>query len=537
MSTKLVVVSGPNRGATYFLQDGENTLGRGAECTIVLASTQVSKKHCALVQQNRKVELRDVGSSNGTFVNGVLTKKRLLQNRDRVSLGPFVLEVLIPQVVVKAAAVPGAADGTSQGFQGEAGVALDLNTTQFKEEEPKSLWGKYKKKFDDVFLPVIYDFYEKTDYPTLFGVIFAVYMFLNLGFTVYPVLQRSREEVLRQAESQAVYISKQVAYLNRQAILEQKEGAIITDFAEAEVNVKEVVVATLEGRILAPGSRLNETYNNPLFLKYRTALQKNQNLWSKPFQRRLVEEEEVVAMTPVMVMSKAKGINVPGAVSVVIYSTATIALDPGTVGTIYFEALAWSAILGVVFLYIVFMMTNKPLLKLNDDMDKVLKGELEAVEKKYKNEVIDQLIDTVNSALSRIPKSGGAGAVEANAGSDEQAIVENCLKSVEYLSSLSKQPVMLLDLEMRVRSANNAFEELTGIRGAVGEVIDAVSRDESFPSLIKEMAEKASAAGGGEETLEDYDFPSGTHKIHAQAVVGAPGKTEAYLFYFEKQGE
>jgi hypothetical protein len=536
MSVKIVVVSGPNRGATYFLQEGENSLGRSPDNPIVLASTQVSKKHCALICKGAKVEMQDLGSSNGTFVNGVLTKKKLLQNRDRVSLGPFVLEVLIPQVVARPAAI-GATDGTSQGFQGAAGAALDLNTVSFKDEEPKSIFGKYKKKFDDVFLPVVYDFYEKTDYPTLFGMIFAIYMFLNLGFTVYPVLQRSREEVLRQAESQAVYISKQVALLNRQAILEGKEGALITDFADAEPNVKEVVVATVEGRILAPGSRLNESYNNPLFLKYRTVLQKNQNLWTKPFQRRMVEEEEVIAMTPIMVMSKAKGYNVPGAVAVVIYSTAAIALDPGTVGTIYFEALAWSAILGVVFLYIVFMMTHKPLHKLNDDMDKVLKGEMESVEKKYKNDVLDQLIDTLNSALSRIPKSGAAGGdVNANAGGDEQAIVENCMRAVEYIAGLTKQPVLVLDLEMRVRAGNNGFEELTGIRGAVGEVIDSVSRDESFPSLLKEMAEKAAAAAG-EETLEDYDFPSGTHKIHAQAVFSAPGKTEAYLFFFEKQGE
>lgn len=177
------------------------------------------------------------------------------------------------------------------------------------------------------------------------------------------------------------------------------------------------------------------------------------------------------------------------------------------------------------------------MLKLNDDMDKALKGEIESVEKKYKNEIIDQLIDTVNSALSRIPKSGSdTGAVNAGGGGDEQAIVDNLMSSIEYMTGISKQPLMVLDNEMRVRSANNAFEELTGIRGAVGEVIDTVSRDESFPSLVKEMAEKAAAAAG-EDTLEEYDFPSGPHKIHAQAVRGVPGKTEAYLFFFEKQGE
>ena len=80
------------------------------------------------------------------------------------------------------------------------------------------------------------------------------------------------------------------------------------------------------------------------------------------------------------------------------------------------------------------------------------------------------------------------------------------------------------------------FEELTGIRGAQGEVIDTVSRDESFPALLKEMVEKSLSAGN-EGIDEDYDFPSGQHRIHAVALAGVPGRPESYLFLFQKQGD
>ena len=83
-AAKLMVVAGPNKGATYFLNEGENTVGRTPDNTIVLASTQVSKRHCAFVVKGRKVELQDIGSSNGTFVNGVLVKKKNLENRDKL---------------------------------------------------------------------------------------------------------------------------------------------------------------------------------------------------------------------------------------------------------------------------------------------------------------------------------------------------------------------------------------------------------------------------------------------------------------------
>jgi hypothetical protein len=535
MPIKLVVVAGPNRGATYFLEEGETSLGRGAESTIVLASGQVSKKHCAVVVSGKKAEVRDLGSSNGTFTNGVLTKRKLLANHDRISVGPFVLEVVMPEVL----AVPppssfGSGAATDNGYVPPP--TIDAGMLKM-DEEPKGIVAKYKKKFDDVFLPVLYDFYERTEYMNLLIIMFAVYSVINLGFTVYPVLQRSREEVLRQAEHQAMYISNQLAFLNRTAIMEGKEAALMTEFAESEVNVKEVVLSNLEGRIMAPGSRLNEAYNNPYFVKYKDRLQRVQSLWGKPFTIRVADREEVYVFTPVMVMSKTKGINVPAAIATVIYSTSTIALDSGTIMSVYLEALFWSGALGVVFLYLLFSVSHKPIEHLTEEMDKALKGEQEAVPKKYKNDIIDRLIDMVNSALGRISREGGGGATEESPGGDtERMIIDNLMASVDFIAGTSKHPILLLDTEMRVKKTNDAFDELTGIRGATGEVIDSVSRDESFPALIRDLMGKAQEAGN-DGASEPYDFNSGAHNIRCIGVAGFPGRPEAYLFFFEKEGD
>jgi len=528
MSIKLVMIAGPNRGATYFLDEGETSLGRGSEAGIVLASTQVSKKHFSLICSHGKVELKDLGSANGTFVNGVLIKRKLLQNRDRVSVGPFVLEVILPELPAKIL--------TSSVVGAVPGLTADAGQFKMEEEAPKGLVGKYWKKFDDTFLPVMYEFYEKLDYPTLMALMFTVYVILSLGFAVYPVLQRSREEVMREAEHQAMYISEQVAYLNRQNILEGKEGAMFTDFAEREAHVKEVVIANMEGRILAPGNRLNESYNNTTFLHYKSVLEKNQSYWGKSRILRDNDADEIYAFTPVMVLSKTKGINVPGAIATVIYSTSSLALDPGTVSSVYLEALFWSAMVGMVFLYLLYKVSHKPLERLSEDMDKVLKGDAETVEKKYKNDVIDNLIDNVNAALGRIPKADGTTKEEENTGDTETVIVNNLMRSIEYLAMNAKYPMMMIDRDGKVTQVTNSFEELTGIRGANGEMLESVSRDESFPALIKEMMGKAPDLGS-EGVHEDYEFNSGTHKIHGYSISGIPGKVEGFLFLFEKLGD
>jgi pSer/pThr/pTyr-binding forkhead associated (FHA) protein len=536
MMAKLLVVSGPNRGATYFLDDGEVTLGRSPECQVVLASTQVSKRHCALVIQRQKAELRDLGSSNGTFVNGVLTKKRLLKNRDKISVGPFVLEVILPEAKATATASDAFADsGLDSGSGVVPPVSIDPGLMKL-EEEPKGLVAKYKKKFDDVFLPVLFDFYQKTEYSNLLAMMFGVFVLINLGFTVYPTLQSSREEVVRQAEHQAMYIADQLSKLNRQAILEEREGALITEFATSETHVREAVIANLEGRIMAPGDRLNESYNNPQFLRYRDSLKRSQNLWGKTRKVRLADKEEIVAFAPVMVMSKTKGIPIPGAIATVIYSTEAIALDSGTVGTVYLEALFWSGLLGIIFLYLVYAVTHRPMEKLTDDMDLVLKGERDSVEKTYKNEVIDRLIDTINSALSRLPKSGQGEQANVAANDGERMIIDNLMRSIEFLATQASHPMLILDTEYRIKMNNVPFEELTGIRGGQGEVIDTVSRDESLPALMKEMMGNAIAAGH-EGIRENYDFNSGSYQILATAIVGMPNQAECFLFLFEKQGE
>lgn len=540
MALKILVIAGPNRGATYFLEEGESTLGRAPENNIVLASSQVSKRHIIfrVSEGGRKAEMTDPGSSNGTFVNGVLTRKKQLESHDKISIGPFVMEVLMPRPLAIRSM------GTKTGIRWAPNAAPaeaaalppgGMPSAPMPMDEPKSIFGKLRKRFDDVVLPVFYDFYEKHDFPTLLTVTFVVFTVLNLGFTVYPVLETSREEVMRQAEHQAQFIAKQIAQYNRQFVLEGKESSVSVDLADGETNLVEALVVNMEGRIMAPATRLNEMYNNPIFLRYKTLLLKNQIYWHGKRQRRETENGgEIVALEPVMVLSKTKGISVPGAVSVVVYSTNSVALDPGTISTIYFEALVASLMVGVVFMYLLYNMMFQPLRKLTDDMDRVLKGDGESVEKKYKSEIVDRLIDTVNSALSRIPKASGTSA-NVSATDQEQLILSNMMSFVEALSAKSAHPVLLLDPELRIKFASPSFEELSGIRGAAGEVIDNVSRDESFPSLIKELIEKSRDAGN-DGVREDYDFNSGTHHINATALCGVPGKAEGFLFVFEKAG-
>jgi adenylate cyclase len=90
MHARLILVSGD--GAKEHELSAFNTLGRHPDNTVQLLDRIVSKEHCRITRGPQgKYVLRDIGSLNGTFVNGERVSERTLENGDEISLGNTVL--------------------------------------------------------------------------------------------------------------------------------------------------------------------------------------------------------------------------------------------------------------------------------------------------------------------------------------------------------------------------------------------------------------------------------------------------------------
>ena len=74
----------------------EFVFGRGPECHVRPNSELVSRQHCLLkVRPSGDLSIRDLGSANGTLVNGSrVIGERLLQLGDTLQVGPVVLQVV-----------------------------------------------------------------------------------------------------------------------------------------------------------------------------------------------------------------------------------------------------------------------------------------------------------------------------------------------------------------------------------------------------------------------------------------------------------
>lgn len=87
----LVVVRGPNAGARYLLDRDVTTIGRHPDCEIFLHDVTVSRRHSAVHREDDRFVLRDLGSLNGSYLNGDRVDEETLSNGDEVQIGRFKL--------------------------------------------------------------------------------------------------------------------------------------------------------------------------------------------------------------------------------------------------------------------------------------------------------------------------------------------------------------------------------------------------------------------------------------------------------------
>jgi pSer/pThr/pTyr-binding forkhead associated (FHA) protein len=120
MNVKLLVVQGRPAGKTILFGPGDYFLGRGPECYLRFNSEWVSRQHCLLHVGTTHGMVRDLGSRNGTLVNGVLLAgEHTLSQGDLVQIGPVVFEVSLEEG-------PGGPTGSSTTLQPPSDVELPM---------------------------------------------------------------------------------------------------------------------------------------------------------------------------------------------------------------------------------------------------------------------------------------------------------------------------------------------------------------------------------------------------------------------------
>ena len=86
-----MVIQGPDKGRTFALVQGDNRVGRQSD-PITLSDGTASRQHASMMRENGNWVLSDLGSANGTFLNGErLLKPTELHRGDQIRCGSTIM--------------------------------------------------------------------------------------------------------------------------------------------------------------------------------------------------------------------------------------------------------------------------------------------------------------------------------------------------------------------------------------------------------------------------------------------------------------
>lgn len=152
MQAVLVMFRADGERRSFSLPRTITVLGRREDCDLRIPLGEVSRKHCRFIIDKETGELRieDLGSSNGTYHNGVRIQEATVQPGDTVQVGPVVFVVQIDGVPAdediqaappstnsdtSIAAAPPAEEDGRHAMDGDAD-AVDLGLEEIQDDPP-----------------------------------------------------------------------------------------------------------------------------------------------------------------------------------------------------------------------------------------------------------------------------------------------------------------------------------------------------------------------------------------------------------------
>jgi predicted component of type VI protein secretion system len=145
MQAVLVMFRSDGERRSFSIARDMTVIGRREDCDLRIPLGEVSRKHCRLVRDGDTLKIEDLGSSNGTFLNGRRVQEAMLSPGDSIQVGPvvFVLQIdgvpadeeLSPVTADAAAAAAAVGAGSGSGMAEAAeGIAGEIEELEPLEE-------------------------------------------------------------------------------------------------------------------------------------------------------------------------------------------------------------------------------------------------------------------------------------------------------------------------------------------------------------------------------------------------------------------
>ena len=135
---KLVVLSPEQKGRSCELKLDKTTIGRVDDNTFQIAEASVSSHHCEILMRGSEVVVKDLNSTNGTFINGEKISESVLKPGQTLRLGQIELKLdtgdssTAPPPGIATSSTPSAAPSSAAGGAAPGGQKKSFDTVAMK---------------------------------------------------------------------------------------------------------------------------------------------------------------------------------------------------------------------------------------------------------------------------------------------------------------------------------------------------------------------------------------------------------------------
>ena len=516
---KLVAVGGKLRGNELILQEGVNTIGRSSDCDHVLSVGGISKKHMSITVNGDNAFMEDLGSSNGTFLNGKLTKKKTIKDKDKIALPNVIFQVVYvkeKKVIVKKKIAKSSEDG---------GQDYELNETM-----PKELPAKLRFIFKHKIMSVIYGFNEQYEWRIILGILLFIFICINIAMTIGPILLDSKNLLQREIAARGAQFAGEVARTNASALRRGDLDRINTTFLDNEVeDVDSYELFDLEGRIVRPISKLNAYINDSFSIEAMRFFKGDENIY-RVMAKKLGNGEIGIAKA-ILAHKMQTGRSEPVGIIAIRFRPKSLEAEAANNSSAYLESLITTSIIAVFFFGMIYYMTIRPLEEIRRQIEEVLRGKRKELESAVLFEEVRPLRNTINSILQRIRELQSEDSGEFQEVEEDGPYVQ---RLYEFMQG-AQGAAMVLNSEKNIEHINPEGEDLTGMResSAAGTSLLDSARDQGFAATVIDLCDQC-ANNDGTDQHEVYELTGQNFAVHVNGLMGKDGFIKSFYVTFVK---
>lgn len=512
---KLVAVAGPLRGQEFLLKnEQENVVGKDGEIDVSINLPGVSGKHFSIRVTGDKAYIKDLGSSNGTILNGKLVLGGTVVDKDKIVLPDCILQVVYLKENIKI-------------VKKKAGEGEELEEDSYMKPPPmpKAIPQKIIYLFRYKLMPVIHGMNLEYEWKIMMAIFLVVFIVINISLTIFPVLQDSKQALLIESVKRGVHFAQEIGRMNARALEQKNLDRVDTAFLESEDGVNSYELFDLEGRIVRPIGKLNSYISDPFSIKSRDWVKTDTSGKNEYVQ--ILGEGEIGVSAKINAYNAKLGIFEPVGIISIRFAPKSLAMEATKNSRSYLEALTTSILAGLVFFGIIYFLTLRPIDELTYQLEQGIRGKVRTIEGKYLMEELNNLRNVINNLLQ---KNRELSSDKSEFGSMAEA--EDDGPYITHLQEFMKGSgvaTMILDSQKNFKKSNEKGEDLMGIRENVSAGVNLLdcAPQKGFAATVIELCDNSANNQGSCQSAE-YELSGKPSTIYVNTLLGKDGYAKGF---------